>query len=45
MNTKKVFFGVLAVAFLAMTAISTDLINVDGDQTVSIEKSKLTVKI
>ncbi|SDQ77254.1 MULTISPECIES: hypothetical protein [Flagellimonas] len=39
MNTKKVFFGVLAVAFLAMTAVSTA--SIDKDQTVSIEKSKI----
>ena len=41
MNTKKVFFGVLAVAFLAMAAVSTDLVNIDGDQTVSIERHKI----
>lgn len=41
MNTKKVFFGLLAVAFLAMTAVSTDLISVDDDQTVSIRKDQL----
>ncbi|WP_262707784.1 hypothetical protein [Flagellimonas beolgyonensis] len=39
MNTKKVFFGLLAVAFLAMTAVSTATI--DKDQKVSIEKKKL----
>lgn len=39
MNTKKVFFGLLAVAFLAMTAVSTATI--DKDQTVSIEKKDL----
>jgi len=39
MNTKKVFFGLLAVAFLAMTAVSTAAI--DKDQKVSIEKKKL----
>lgn len=44
MNTKKVFFGLLAVAFLAMTAVSTDLINVDSDQTVTVKKL-LLVKI
>ena len=39
MNTKKVFFGLLAVAFLAMTAVSTATIN--KDQKVSIEKDKI----
>ncbi len=43
MNTKKVFFGLLAVAFLAMTAVSTT-VTIDGNQTTSIKKSKL-VKI
>ncbi|MEC3964636.1 hypothetical protein [Flagellimonas halotolerans] len=41
MNTKKVFFGLLAVAFLAMTAVSTSVVKIDKDQTVSIEKSKI----
>ncbi len=41
MNTKKVFFGLLAVAFLAMTAVSTDVIKVDSDQTVSIDKKDI----
>ncbi|MEO2052353.1 MAG: hypothetical protein ABGX00_11370 [Allomuricauda sp.] len=41
MNTKKVFFGLLAVAFLAMTAVSTNVIKVDKDQTVSIRKDQL----
>ena len=41
MNTKRLFFGLLAVAFLAMTAVSTDVIDVDQDQTVSIEKKKI----
>ncbi|UII79680.1 hypothetical protein [Flagellimonas sp. CMM7] len=40
MNTKRLFFGLLAVAFLAMTAVSTDVINVDEDQTVNIDKKK-----
>ncbi|MEM9076225.1 MAG: hypothetical protein AAGC43_04255 [Bacteroidota bacterium] len=38
MNTKKVFFGLLAVAFLAMTAVSTNVIDIEKDQTVSINK-------
>ena len=41
MNTKKVFFGLVAVAFLAMPAMSTDLINVDSDQAVSVKKEML----
>nr|WP_293163082.1 hypothetical protein [Allomuricauda sp.] len=41
MNTKKVFFGLLAVAFLAMTAVSTSVVKIDKDQTVSVEKKKL----
>ncbi|WP_437395525.1 hypothetical protein [Flagellimonas lutimaris] len=40
MNTKKVFYGLLAVAFLAMTAVSTT-VTFDDNQTVSIEKKKL----
>ena len=45
MNTKRLFFGVLAVAFLAMTAVSTGVIDFDEDQTVSIEKKKANVQI
>ena len=41
MNTKKVFFGLLAVAFLAMTAVSTSVVKADSDQTTSIKKSQL----
>ena len=41
MNTKRLFFGLLAVAFLAMTAVSTTVIDVEEDQTVSIEKKKI----
>ncbi|MHA7862866.1 hypothetical protein [Flagellimonas marinaquae] len=41
MNTKKVFFGLLAVAFLAMTAVSTSVVKIDKDQTTSIKKSQL----
>lgn len=40
MNTKRLFFGLLAVAFLAMTAVSTDVINIDEEQTVDIRKDK-----
>ena len=39
MNTKKVFFGLLAVAFLAMTAVSTDgPIDIEKDQKTSIDR-------
>ena len=41
MNTKRLFFGLMAVAFLAMTAVSTNVIEVDEDQTVNIERKKL----
>ncbi len=41
MNTKRLFFGLLAVGFLAMTAVSTTVIDVEEDQTVSIEKKKI----
>lgn len=44
MNTKRLFFGLLAVAFLAMTAVSTDVINVDEDQTVQIDRKKFIKK-
>ena len=40
MNTKKVFFGLLAVAFLAMTAVSTT-VTLDDNQTTSIRKDQL----
>ncbi|WP_255674274.1 MULTISPECIES: hypothetical protein [unclassified Flagellimonas] len=41
MNTKKVFFGFLAIAFLAMTAISTNVMDINPDQTVSVDKLKI----
>ncbi|AEM72120.1 MULTISPECIES: hypothetical protein [Flavobacteriaceae] len=41
MNTKKVFFGLLAVAFLAMTAVSTSVVKIDKDQTVSIDRKDI----
>ncbi|WP_262491877.1 MULTISPECIES: hypothetical protein [unclassified Allomuricauda] len=41
MNTKKVFFGLLAVAFLAMTAVSTGTVDIDKDQTVSVKKKDI----
>nr|WP_299382036.1 hypothetical protein [Allomuricauda sp.] len=41
MNTKRLFFGLMAVAFLAMTAVSTTVIDVEEDQTTSIEKSRV----
>ncbi|MEX0361682.1 MAG: hypothetical protein AB3N10_11930 [Allomuricauda sp.] len=41
MNTKRLFFGVLAIAFLAMTAVSTNVIDVDQDQTVNVDKKKI----
>ncbi len=41
MNTKKVFFGLLAVAFLAMTAVSTNVVKSDSNQTASIDKDKI----
>ncbi|WP_262917769.1 MULTISPECIES: hypothetical protein [unclassified Allomuricauda] len=40
MNTKKVFFGLLAVAFLAMTAVSTT-VTFDDNQTTSIKKKDI----
>lgn len=41
MNTKRLFFGFLAIAFLAMTAVSTNVVDVDKDQTVSVDKRKI----
>lgn len=45
MNTKKVFFGLMAVAFLAMTAVSTDVIidqeTVDGKTEVKRSSIKM----
>ncbi|AWX46028.1 hypothetical protein HME9304_03060 [Flagellimonas maritima] len=42
MNTKKVFYGLLAVAFLAMTAVSTTTIDTDSlEDAPSIEKSRI----
>jgi|GEM_PF-1332714 len=41
MNTKKLFFGLFAVAFLAMVAVSTDVLtDEDFDNTVQIDKDK-----
>jgi len=45
MNTRKLFFGLLAVGFLAMTAVSTTVIGEDTlEDTVSVEKSKINDK-
>ena len=42
MNTRKLFFGFLAVAFLAMTAVSTTIISEDTLQdTTSVKKKNL----
>ncbi|MEZ4811010.1 MAG: hypothetical protein R2819_11685 [Allomuricauda sp.] len=41
MNTKRLFFGLLAVAFLAMTAVSTTGIDLKKGQTTSIDKKDL----
>lgn len=41
MNTKRLFFGMLAVAFLAMTAMSVDVVTLEDDQTTNIDKKKL----
>jgi len=41
MNTKKVLFGLMALAFLAMTAVSTTVIDEDVfEQETSIKKKK-----
>ncbi|SHG32739.1 hypothetical protein [Flagellimonas flava] len=41
MNTKRLFFGMLAVAFLAMTAVSTGVVDIDKDQTTSVKKKNV----
>jgi len=41
MNTKKVFFGLFAIAFLAMVAASTNVVDLEKSQTTSIEKKGL----
>lgn len=41
MNTKRLFFGLLAVAFLTMTAVSTDVVDIDTEQSTSLKKSKI----
>jgi len=41
MNTKKLFFGVLAIAFLAMTAVATDVVDIQKDTKTSIDKKKI----
>jgi len=41
MNTKKVFFGLMAIAFLAMTAVSTDIVNLEESQETSIDKKNI----
>ena len=40
MNTKKVFFGLMAIAYLAMAAVSTNVVNVEESQETSIDKSR-----
>ena len=40
MNTKKVFFGLLAFGFLAMAAVSTEVVDVKDSQKTSIKKDK-----
>ncbi len=42
MNTRKVFFGLFGIAFLAMVAVSTNVISDDtASDTPSIEKKKI----
>lgn len=42
MNTRKVFFGILAIAFMAMTAVSTGALNSDTmNDTPSIDKKTI----
>lgn len=42
MNTRKVFFGLLAVAFLAMAAVSTTVISEDSvKDTTHVDKRKI----
>lgn len=45
MNTRKLFFGFLAVAFVAMTVVSTHVISDDEDATTTnIRRDKKNVK-
>ncbi|WP_165395208.1 hypothetical protein [Flagellimonas allohymeniacidonis] len=44
MNTKKVFFGLLAVAFLAMTVVSTSVIVEDTLEDVPSIRKKDQIK-
>lgn len=42
MNTKKVFFGLLAVAFLAMTVVATEgPVDIEDQQTTSVKKKNI----
>ena len=41
MNTKRLFFGLLAVAFLAMTAVSTNVVDIDEDQTTNVDRKNV----
>ncbi|WP_262911456.1 hypothetical protein [Allomuricauda sp. SCSIO 65647] len=41
MNTRKVFFGLLAVAFLAMAAVSTTTISDTAQDAPSIDKKTM----
>ena len=41
MNTKRLFFGLLAVAFLAMTAVATPVIDLEEDQKTSIKRDRI----
>ena len=41
MNTRKLLFGIMAISFLAMTAISTTSIDLDDQVKTEIEKKKI----
>lgn len=45
MNTKKVFFGLMAVAFLAMATVSTTVLNEDTVKQETSIKKKGLIKI
>ncbi len=41
MNTKKVFFGFLALAFFAMAAVATTAVDTDSESQSMIERGKI----
>ena len=41
MNTKKVLFGFMALAFFAMATVSTTVLDLDDQTTTQVDKKKI----